>query len=711
MGAFNPTGPFSGAITPKQEPIPQASGYESKAAGLALIGAHLLQGITQGRVAAYARKEAQDTQQIQRLGELVQSANENPAIPQEAKASLTQQYMTIMAGTLHSGLSDAVKGSDKDHPHAKLASGMKNVLESLTGGKMKPQQYDDKAINALQSNLLTAFDPKNQVDPQKTINDSGMALTQIGTSLKSQLGREPYKEEIAQAGQPILMQLRKVDPKNAEKIWKDHLEGYDPRPKRTEAEVKADEAKARLASQAPKTPAPPGAAPPQVAGSAPVEAAGSAPSATPAPPGATAGTTPAPPEQAPITNDQWNDLKTVGATSKTSETVYIDGKPRKAYLLEANPLGKTPGWYMTDGTRIANQDSVSIDKPEKAVKSTKETELEKRDALAQELRDADPKLGEAEAKQKASAMIVAQQDKRDQATKPAKLAEREAVEEILANPSKHAPTEVSAAKFLKNLDDVDLLKKHEDAAAKAPDTGGPAQSYVPGGKSVANPKGDLGIEAGAWEWINTGHVPYTGMAAGKGGSNFRENIVRRAGELLSDLGLSAAELPVIRGQIKANTAALGKVTGTGAMVQQFENTVESNMATAEKLSEKWDRTSIPAANRIAAAWTTGKGDSEALNFAAQMHALASEWAKVMSGATSSAGVAVGNAKDAEAIMSPYLAKGQVQSLFDNVIKPDLENRSKAIDKEKNQLIKDIRGSVPSAGGKKNDPEDLRGLIK
>jgi hypothetical protein len=48
-------------------------------------------------------------------------------------------------------------------------------------------------------------------------------------------------------------------------------------------------------------------------------------------------------------------------------------------------------------------------------------------------------------------------------------------------------------------------------------------------------------------------------------------------------------------------------------------------------------------------------------------------------------------------MSNYLSKGQVNDLFDKVIIPDMRNRTAAIEQTKQQLIKDIRGSVPGAG--------------
>jgi hypothetical protein len=221
-----------------------------------------------------------------------------------------------------------------------------------------------------------------------------------------------------------------------------------------------------------------------------------------------------------------------------------------------------------------------------------------------------------------------------------------------------------------------------------------SKKYVPGGPSIKNPSGDTTVETGAWDYLTSGHIPFTGFSSGgKGSPNQREMMVGRTGELLADLGLTPADLPAIRGKIKGDTSALAKVSTMGAMVKQFEGTLDRNMQTAKKLSEAWDRHDLRFLNRIEGAYKTGVGDSEALNLAAQLHGISREWGKIMSGSTSAAGVQVSEANATDEFFNKGISNGQLQSFMENVIVPDIRNRTAAIDEEKNKLVQSIRGAM------------------
>jgi len=241
-----------------------------------------------------------------------------------------------------------------------------------------------------------------------------------------------------------------------------------------------------------------------------------------------------------------------------------------------------------------------------------------------------------------------------------------------------------------------------------------AKGYTAGGKSIANPTGNTTIDTGAWDYIATGKIPFTGMSGGKG-VNTRELMIGRAGELLADMGLTAADLPAIRGKIKGDTGALAKVTSMGAMVRQFEGTLTRNMETAKKLSEAWQRSDFPFVNKVAAAFKTGTGDAEALNLAAQLHGVAREWGKIMAGSTSAAGIPVSEANASDILFSKGISNGQLKSMMDNVILPDVKNRTSAIEEEKNNLVKSLRGDLagptPSPNGTLTAPPKPESKIK
>lgn len=227
----------------------------------------------------------------------------------------------------------------------------------------------------------------------------------------------------------------------------------------------------------------------------------------------------------------------------------------------------------------------------------------------------------------------------------------------------------------------------------------PEGHYTPGGPSVANPKGDMTIDVGAWDYITTGHLPFTGFSGGgKGKANAREKMLARAGELLSDLGLSPADLPAVRGSVKADMGALSKVTSMGALIGQFETTLEKNMKVAADLSDKFKRGDVRAYNRVISAFKTGKGDPEALNLAAQLHGVAREWGKIMQGSVSASGVQVSEANAADEFFGKGMSNGQLQSFFQNVIMPDIKNRSEAIQDQKDHLVGNLRKVVQDVKG-------------
>lgn len=224
------------------------------------------------------------------------------------------------------------------------------------------------------------------------------------------------------------------------------------------------------------------------------------------------------------------------------------------------------------------------------------------------------------------------------------------------------------------------------------------QPYVPGGKSIQNPTSDSTIDTMAWEYINTGKIPFTGMSAGKG-ANKREAAVGRAGELLADLSLTPADLPALRGKIKGDTGALAKITTTGSMIGQFEGTLTRNAELAKQLSKNYPRFDSRLLNRVTNAWKQKiAGDPEANNLAAQLHGLAREWGKIMQGSTGTAGVAITEARADDEIFKA-LGDGALNSLIDNVIVPDAKNRRAAIDETKAALFKDLRGTAQGMGGK------------
>ncbi len=289
------------------------------------------------------------------------------------------------------------------------------------------------------------------------------------------------------------------------------------------------------------------------------------------------------------------------------------------------------------------------------------------------------------------------------------LAQRLSAQAVMNDPKASPEAKEQAKKTLDALDAKDAAAKARalKPPAKGERSGSIAQTakkqYKPGGQSVANPNGNESVEMGAWEYILSGHLPFTGFGGtNKNGKNAREMMLGRAYELLADLSLTPADLPAVRGKLKADSSALSRVTSMGAMVQQFEGTLQRNMKTAQKLSEAWGRGDVQFVNRIAGAFKTGTGDSEALNLAAQLHGVAREWGKIMQGSVSAAGVQVSEANATDVLFSKGISNGQLKSLMENVIVPDIHNRTAAIEEEKSKLLAELRTIGPGRGAQDSD---------
>lgn len=271
---------------------------------------------------------------------------------------------------------------------------------------------------------------------------------------------------------------------------------------------------------------------------------------------------------------------------------------------------------------------------------------------------------------------------------------------ILDNPSSYTPAQVKAAKeTLKALDTKQqgatltvVNKANEaaaDASARAIDAEGPTG---PAAKKLrARAAIDPSMDLAAWDWLAYEKFDVRGL--GKSTQADVKQIKQRAGQIMDDLGLSPGDVFAIRAGLKGNTAAFSKITTVGAQVAQFEETLKLNSKVARDLSDAYKRSDIQLINRVLNAYKTGTGDDKALNLAAQLHGVAREWAKIMAGSTSAAGVPISEAADADKLIGAALSNGQLDSLFDNVILKDANNRSQAIQGEAQTLLGRIKGST------------------
>ena len=218
-------------------------------------------------------------------------------------------------------------------------------------------------------------------------------------------------------------------------------------------------------------------------------------------------------------------------------------------------------------------------------------------------------------------------------------------------------------------------------------------------KAAASP----GLDADAWDYGLTRHLPQVG-SNNKDAVAYKTDIVNRWRQIMKTTDMDPSDIVALRSASSADKTALSKMTSLDASVNQFEGTLERNLKLSEQLNKSFDRTDYKFANRVEAYLRGEKSDPAVTNFMAQLYTMAPEYAKIMAGSTSSAGATVSGTEEAKSMFNAYISKNGIQSLFDNVIRPDMANRKAAIEQEKKQKLDDLRGknavqNVGAGGGR------------
>jgi hypothetical protein len=201
-----------------------------------------------------------------------------------------------------------------------------------------------------------------------------------------------------------------------------------------------------------------------------------------------------------------------------------------------------------------------------------------------------------------------------------------------------------------------------------------------------------GLDIAAWDYILDQKLP-----GGQSGLKWKKQIMARSGQIMDELGIPASQLPSMRADLKANSGALSKLTWQATSLGQFEKTLQNNISYARELNKDYDRTNVRFANRLISATRGEASDPKVTKFIAQMDPIATEWAKVMAGSTSSAGVSVRSKADAQKIIDTHLSAGTTDELF-NLIQRDIQNRQSAVTQERQELLDKIKGVTAGPGG-------------
>ena len=219
-----------------------------------------------------------------------------------------------------------------------------------------------------------------------------------------------------------------------------------------------------------------------------------------------------------------------------------------------------------------------------------------------------------------------------------------------------------------------------------------------GGSQALDPNA---IDYVAQQYMITGQMPPLGM--GKDAAKMRQQIINRASEIEGETGATGADAAQRHAANKANTQALGRVTGTSAMIGSFEQTAQKNADIVLNLLDKGSaKSGVPVLNAwIQAGRRSVTGDPNVSAFDTALTTFKNEYARVVNSATGG-GVTTDSARqEIEHILNAAQTPEQVRAAI-AVAKRDMANRTSSLNEAKTNLGATIRGSAgakpaPAAG--------------
>ncbi len=225
-----------------------------------------------------------------------------------------------------------------------------------------------------------------------------------------------------------------------------------------------------------------------------------------------------------------------------------------------------------------------------------------------------------------------------------------------------------------------------------------------GGAQSLNPDA---IDYVAQQYMINGQLPPLGM--GKDAARMRQQIISRASEIEKETGATGADAAQRHAANKANTSALGRVTGAETMIGSFEQTAQKNADMALSLLDKGSaKSGIPVLNAwIQAGRRSVAGDPDVSAFDTALTTFKNEYARVVNSATGG-GVTTDSARqEIEHILNAAQTPDQVRAAI-KTAKADMANRTASLAEARTNLGSTIRGSagakptVPAGGGSIDD---------
>lgn len=212
------------------------------------------------------------------------------------------------------------------------------------------------------------------------------------------------------------------------------------------------------------------------------------------------------------------------------------------------------------------------------------------------------------------------------------------------------------------------------------------------------------IDNAARVYNMTGQIP---PSLGRGG-RVQQQILSRAAVLQGgeDTGTMVAE----RAGRKADTAALATLQRQASQVYAFESTATRNGALALNLSQQVGNGNVPLFNAWVNAGRQGTGDPKISAFNAATETFATEYAKVVSGATGGAITSDSAREHARSLINTAQSPQQFASTI-HTLQIDMENRRRGLEDQRTELMHRISGVPRGTNGpvQVHSPAEARAL--
>ena len=202
-------------------------------------------------------------------------------------------------------------------------------------------------------------------------------------------------------------------------------------------------------------------------------------------------------------------------------------------------------------------------------------------------------------------------------------------------------------------------------------------------------------------------------ALGYGDSVDKTYVDHIFGQMQEELKLSDADIVAMQAGAKASANAISNVTKQYSLIASFEETMENNIKIAEKLATKGQGTEAgPVINRWIQAGRVATGDPDVKAFNDAVKTVASEYAKISTGATGAAAASDTATARSDEMISNLDTPESLHNVFHEALLPEARNRTQSLANMLESLKSNIRtGGKTDIGGSDKPGRSKASAIK